>query len=216
MKTVALLSGGIDSTVMAWKLRIEGHTIIPLTFLTYRRNLREVEAVKKIASMVSQHPLKIVDVGFLREVVDLPQNVKDKILHAAGDLPTILIPYRNIIFYSVAAHVACLEDASQVAGGHTLEDVGRIPDVGQGFFKELENLLQTSMPYSDVRILTPLIGLRKVDVLRLGVELGAPLNITWSCWGVLERHCGKCPGCLARREAFKLAGVPDETDYAEV
>ncbi|MEM1964685.1 MAG: 7-cyano-7-deazaguanine synthase [Candidatus Caldarchaeum sp.] len=215
MKTVALLSGGIDSTVMAWKLHSEGHTIVPITFLTYRRNPREVEAVKKIAGLISQNPLRIVDMSFLREIVDHPQHVRETIMHAAANLPTVVIPYRNMLFYSAAAHVACLEEANNVAGGHTFEDVVTIPDVGHDFFRQLESLLHRSMPHIQLRILAPLMELRKVDVLRLGFELGAPLDLTWSCWSILDKHCGKCPGCLARKESFKLAGIRDETDYAE-
>ncbi len=212
MKTVALLSGGIDSTVMVWKLKSEGHEIFPLTFLTYRRNVQEVEAVKKIASMVSPVELRILDLSFMREVVDYPDFFKARM----QGFPTILIPYRNIVFYSVAAHLASYLGADYVAGGHTFEDIGRLPDVSDSFLRGLEELFKISTPPHPVRILTPLLKLRKHEVLKLGVELNAPLNLTWSCWGVLEKHCGKCPGCTARKQAFKAAGLNDETEYLEV
>ncbi|MCS6769567.1 MAG: 7-cyano-7-deazaguanine synthase [Candidatus Caldarchaeum sp.] len=211
MKTVALLSGGIDSTVMLWKLKHEGHEIIPLTFLTYRRNTREVEAVKGIASSATNKELRIIDVSFLREVVDFPQSLKDKL---SSETPTVLIPFRNIIFYSAAAHIALYENAENVAGGHTVEDL-RIPDVGNQFVEELEKLLKMSAPFSRVKVLTPLIGMNKKEVIKLGSSLNAPLTATWSCWGVLDKHCGRCPGCVARRAGFAAAGLVDETEYAE-
>ncbi len=212
MKTVALLSGGIDSTVMVWKLKSEGHEIFPLTFLTYRRNVKEVEAVKKIAPMVSPRELQILDFSFMREIIDYPDSFKAK-MH---EFPTIFIPYRNLIFYSVAAHLASYVGADYVAGGHTFEDVGRLPDVSDSFLRMLEGLFKISAPTLDVRILTPLLKLRKHEILKLGMELDAPLNLTWSCWGLLEKHCGRCPGCMARKQAFKAAGLNDETEYLEI
>lgn len=215
MKVVFLMSGGIDSTVAVWKLLSEGHEIVPLTFITYRRNIREIEAVKAIAAKASKHEITIYDVSFLREIFDYPPHLKEKIYAQQPELPNIFIPYRNLVFYSIAAYAACHEEADAVAGGHTREDLEKIPDVTPVFFAQLENLFKVSTPFHRVKILTPLVGLRKPDVLRLGVELGAPLQLTWSCWSVYEKQCGKCPGCLSRKTAFAEAGLVDETDYLE-
>ncbi|MCS6785123.1 MAG: 7-cyano-7-deazaguanine synthase [Candidatus Caldarchaeum sp.] len=215
MKTVVLMSGGLDSTVMIWKLMNEGHQIIPLTFMTYRRNVREIEAVNKIASAAGLGEVKIFDVSFLREIFDFPQHLKERILGQHTNLPNIVIPFRNIIFYGAAAYVACYEEADAVAGGHTREDVEKVPDVGPVFFGELEKLFAVSAPFCPVKILAPLLGVRKPEVLRLGVELGAPLHLTWSCWSVYEKQCGRCPGCEARRAGFAAAGLEDETEYLE-
>ncbi|MEM4574163.1 MAG: 7-cyano-7-deazaguanine synthase [Candidatus Caldarchaeum sp.] len=215
MKIVTLMSGGIDSTVMVWKLLHEGHNVLPLTFLTYRRNPREIEAVKKIAQKAGIGEPLSLDVSYLKEVFDFPHHLKERIFGMQKDLPNIVIPYRNIIFYSVAAYVACLEEADAVAGGHTREDVEKIPDVGGMFFTELERLFKISFPFCDVRIVAPLIDMQKLEVVRLGMELNAPLQMTWSCWSTIEKQCGRCPGCLARKEVFQAAGVVDETDYLE-
>ncbi|MEM3053985.1 MAG: 7-cyano-7-deazaguanine synthase [Candidatus Caldarchaeum sp.] len=123
--------------------------------------------------------------------------------------------YRNIIFYSVAAYVASHEEADAIAGGHTREDIERIPDVGEEFFTELEKILNKSTPFHRVKILTPVAGFRKPEILRLGLELGAPIGETWSCWSIFEKHCGKCPGCVSRREVFKAVGILDPTEYLE-
>ncbi|MEM2115087.1 MAG: 7-cyano-7-deazaguanine synthase [Candidatus Caldarchaeum sp.] len=213
MKTVALLSGGLDSTVMLWKLIHEGHQVIPLTFITYRRNERELEAVKRITSQAVCSELRIVDTSFLREVVDFPEAFKQRRL--TQETPSVIIPFRNIIFYSIAAHIALYEEADNVAGGHTSEDLSRIPDVGPLFVDMLENILKISAPFGCVRVLTPLIGMNKVEVVKLGVKLNAPLSLTWSCWSVLDKHCGKCPGCLSRKAVFANAGLVDGTEYAE-
>ncbi|MEM4343207.1 MAG: 7-cyano-7-deazaguanine synthase [Candidatus Caldarchaeum sp.] len=213
MKTAALLSGGLDSTVMLWKLIHEGHQVIPLTFITYRRNERELEAVKRITSQAACGELRIIDTSFLREVVDFPEPFKQRIL--SQETPTILIPLRNIIFYSIAAHIAIYEEADAVAGGHTSEDLSRMPDVGPVFVDVLEKIFKISAPFSCVRVLTPLIDMTKVEVVKLGVKLNAPLSLTWSCWSVLDKHCGKCPGCLSRKAVFANAGLVDGTEYAE-
>ncbi|MEM4495078.1 MAG: 7-cyano-7-deazaguanine synthase [Candidatus Caldarchaeum sp.] len=215
MKVVALVSGGLDSTVMLWKLRSEGHSIVPLTLLTFRRNPREIEAAKKISVVASGREPIVYDVSFLRELFDYPQHIKERVFQQFPTLPNIVIPYRNIIFYSVAAYVACLEEADAIAGGHTREDVERIPDVGKEFFTELENILNKYTPFHRIKILTPVAGLMKAEIIRLGIELGAPLQETWSCWSVFEKHCGKCPGCVSRREVFKSVGLEDRTEYLE-
>jgi 7-cyano-7-deazaguanine synthase len=214
-KTVILLSGGIDSTVAAWKLRREGHTLIPVTFITYRRNKREIEAVEKIVDTAGGYGLRILDTSYLRELFDFPPKQAEKIYSSLNNPPNILIPYRNIIFYSIAAHIACYEDAEYVAGGHTYEDLGRLPDVGETFFNNLGALLKQSLKGFEVRFLAPLISLRKPQVIKLGAELNAPLKLTWSCWSVYEKHCGTCPGCLARKQSFRDAGVEDLTEYLE-
>lgn len=215
MKTVALMSGGIDSTVMVWKLLKEGYEIVPVTFLTYRRNQREIEAVEKIVAEAGLGELKKFDVSFLREIFDFPPSLKERILSWKNDLPNIVIPFRNLIFYSVGAFVACHEEADAVAGGHTREDVERIPDVGLEFFSELERLLLVSFPFCRIKIVAPLIGYRKPEVMRFAVELDAPLHLTWSCWSVFDKQCGRCPGCVARKEAFRSAGIRDDTEYIE-
>jgi len=212
-KTVILLSGGIDSTVAAWKLRREDHTLIPVTFITYRRNKRELEAVEKIVENAGGYGLRVIDTSYLRELVDFPPKQASKILQHLSNPPNILIPYRNIIFYSIAAHIACYEDAEYVAGGHTYEDLGRLPDVGEDFFNSLRALLNQSLKGFEVKFLTPLTALKKPQVIKLGYELNAPLKLTWSCWSVYEKHCGTCPGCLARKQSFKDAGVEDSTEY---
>jgi len=213
MRTVALLSGGIDSTVMLWKLLKEGHKIIPLTILTYRRNPREVEAVERIAAYATKEPLRIYDLSFLTEIYDFPPIFKEQVYRINPELPNIVIPYRNIIFYAVAAHIALLTEAENVAGGHTAEDVERIPDAAPEFFHDLERILMKSFPYRNLKILTPLTGLSKVEVVRLGMELEAPLHLTWSCWSTKEKHCGECPGCLRRHLTFREVGYSDKTDY---
>ncbi|MEM1963758.1 MAG: 7-cyano-7-deazaguanine synthase [Candidatus Caldarchaeum sp.] len=215
MKVVALVSGGIDSTVMLWKLRSEGHSIVPLTLLTFRRNPKEIEAAKKISQTASGREPIVYDVSFLRELFDYPQHIKERVFQHFPSLPNIVIPYRNIIFYSVAAYVACHEEAEAIAGGHTREDMERIPDVGEEFFTELEKILNKSTPFYRVKILTPVAGFWKPEILRLGLELGAPIGETWSCWSIFEKHCGKCPGCVSRREVFKAVGILDPTEYLE-
>ncbi|MEM3134003.1 MAG: 7-cyano-7-deazaguanine synthase, partial [Candidatus Caldarchaeum sp.] len=79
MRVVALVSGGIDSTVMLWKLRSEGHSIVPLTLLTFRRNPREIEAAKKISQTASGREPIVYDVSFLRELFDYPQHIKERV-----------------------------------------------------------------------------------------------------------------------------------------
>ena len=201
-RVVALFSGGMDSTTLAWKLRAEGWELILLSFNTYRRNPREREAAERIASRLGKATLMVFNLEFLRELFDFTEDAKKSIYNAIPDAPNIIIPYKNIIYYSLAAHIAAQTDAEALAGGHTLEDQTGLPDASRPYLDELEALIGRSLPYPRLRILTPLIGLRKADVVGLGHSLG-------------ELHCGLCGGCQARMKAFREAGVEDRTLYSE-
>ncbi|MEM3031866.1 MAG: 7-cyano-7-deazaguanine synthase [Nitrososphaerota archaeon] len=212
-RAVALFSGGIDSTTLVWKLKAEGWELILLSFNTYRRNPREIAAADNIARLA--HPLEylVQDLGILREIYDFPSDQRLAIDMNLKTPPTILIPYKNIVYYSLAAHLASQLGATVLAGGHTLEDQSTLPDASRKYLNNVESLLNESLSYPRIRLITPLIGMSKPQIVRLGVELGAPLQLTWSCWATGEVHCGTCVGCLNRIKAFREAGVADGTEY---
>ncbi len=212
-RVVALFSGGLDSTTMVWKLMSEGWEIILLSFNTYRRNPREVEAGNRIAEMVAPVAYMVQDLQIVRELFDFPPETKKMMEERLDNPPNILIPYKNIIYYSLAAHIASQMGAEAVAGGHTLEDQTSLPDAGRTYLDSLESVLGSSIAYPRIHIHTPLIGLDKPGIVGLGISLSAPLELTWSCWRSGVIHCGVCEGCTARRKAFEKAGVSDKTKY---
>jgi len=214
-KAVALFSGGIDSTVMLWRLVSEGWRLILLSFNYHRRNPREIEAAQRIAQLCPHEESLTIDLPILRELFDFDHEVRARWEEKLNNPPTILIPYRNLIFYSLAAHVASQKEVEVVAGGHTLEDQTRLPDASTKYIKRLNETLDESLHKSAVRVYAPLIELDKTAVVRLGMRLGAPLELTWSCWAAMNEHCGQCPGCKARRRTFNAAGYADSTKYLD-
>jgi len=214
MKAVALFSGGVDSTVMLWKLRSDGIDVSVVSFNYYRRNSREIEACRRILGLIPHEESVEIEMPFLREFSDLPPSVQTDLTVRLGNPEPVFIPFRNIIFYSAAAHIATQLRASIIVGGHTLEDQANLPDASGGYIEKLNSILGASVD-NKLRIVAPLHELRKTDVVRLGMTLGAPLHLTWSCWAVGDEHCGVCPGCMSRKRAFEAAGYADPTTYLE-
>ncbi len=165
----------------------------------------EVRAARRIARSAGVEGQRFFRLPDLKEARDLPGH------RLAGMLPTY-IPMRNAIFYSVGASCAEEVGADFIIGGHIKEDFGAFPDTRPEFFAGLERSFWTgsrALGARKTRILRPLGGKTKVEVIRLAASLGVPLELTWSCHRGGRKHCWECRGCLARRESFERAGVPD-------
>ncbi len=214
-RVIVLFSGGIDSTVMLWKLIAEHWNPVILGINYYKRNPREIEAAERITRLCEYEDLITLDLTFVRELFDFEPHLRDRWMEILASPPSVMAPFRNVIFYSIAAHMAIQYEAEAVAGGHTLEDQTNLPDANISYLARLNELLDESLGISAVRIIAPLIRLTKPQIVRLGARLGAPLSLTWSCWKMEQKHCGHCPGCQSRRQAFREAGQRDETQYLE-
>lgn len=205
-KVVVLVSGGLDSAVALWWALKKGWEIHGLSFNFHKRNPREIEASRRLCEegKVSDHI--VVDLPFLKEASDLEPSARERLQR----ISPAYIPRRNMVFYSIAGYWADVLGASKIVGGHNDEDAMTFPDASSRFILNLNKLLE-SPPGPE--ILTPLINLRKDQVVKLALELGAPIELTWSCYGERPVHCGRCQACVARKEAFAKAAVPDMTHY---
>lgn len=212
-RALVLLSGGIDSAVaLAWSRR-EGHEIVALTFDYHDRPEPEEGAIAALLSRFGVRRRRVVPMPFLRDVADV-QGAENAALREA---PEGYIPARNLAFYALAAHFAEIDGARHVVGGHNAGDGETFPDASEAFFRELNGLLRLALATyrrQPVEILVPLIRRSKPEVIRLGIEMGVRFEETWSCYRGGETHCGTCPGCEERREAFAKAGVEDSTRYS--
>jgi 7-cyano-7-deazaguanine synthase len=97
--------------------------------------------------------------------------------------------------------------------GHNAEDRNLFSDVGPDLIEAFNSLAAAMVPRRSVRVEAPLLGMGKLEVVRLALELGVPLELTWSCWREGDFHCGVCDGCVKRKEVFKALGVKDVTEY---
>ena len=213
---VVLLSGGLDSCVTAAVAR--QNFDLALFFLDYghRTNLRERRAFHDIADHYGVPPGHRLAAGTdaLRQVggsaltdrnIPVPDADADR-----NDVPVTYVPFRNALFLSLGVSWAESIGASSVYLGAVEEDSSGYPDCTQAFCDAFARAVDYgTRPESHIRILTPVIHLKKHQIVRLGVELGAPLHLTWSCYRNSDRACGRCDSCILRLKAFETAGIPD-------
>lgn len=198
MRTLVLVSGGLDSTVALWWARQEGRPLVPLTFHYPGRPRREVEAAR---ALTAELDLDLVEASlpFLEEAGDADARRRSRRFAQA---PPGYIPARNALFYAAACYHAQVLGCASIVGGHNAEDASRYPDASQAFFDDLQSLLQrglwTGPGVPAPRLEMPLLRLLKEEVHALGERLGAPLHRTWSCYEDGDAPCGACPACARR------------------
>lgn len=207
-RAVVMLSGGVDSTVALFWARSEGLEVLPVSIEFDGRPRREVEAVRRIVMTAGAGPLARLPLPFVRLARDLPSY---KNLPRA--VPYGYIPLRNLMFYTLAAYHADANGARYVIGGHLKDDSIDFPDASPTYFGQMNALIQRSTDgwsaAGPPEVLLPLSGSRKEDVVRIGRKLGAPFELTWSCWIDGDKPCGSCVSCKDRAEAFERAGMKD-------
>ena len=213
---VVLLSGGLDSCVTAAVARQNND--IALLFLNYghRTCVREHRAFVDIADYyrVIERRRLIARTDALEKIggsalTDRNVPVPDANI-VRNAIPVSYVPFRNALFLSMGVSWAESVGATSVYLGAVEEDSSGYPDCTRAFCDAFAAAVdQGTRPESRIRILAPVIHLRKHQIVRLGVELGAPLHLTWSCYRNSDRACGRCDSCILRLEAFRTAGIPD-------
>lgn len=213
-RAIVLLSGGVDSAVALWWAKKQGWDIRPLTFDYFGRPKREDAAVRMLSSRAGTADVRHVDLPFLKEVDDLrKEGFENRILL---DSPEGYIPGRNLIFYGLAGYYAELDAARYLVGGHNGVDPESFPDSSPKFFNFLNSVFHLSLwsyDRSPVQILVPLSGKSKEEVVRMGLEMKVPFDITWSCYWDRAVHCGTCVSCRERKDAFAALGLEDPVEY---
>jgi len=129
-------------------------------------------------------------------------------------IPVTYVPFRNAHFLAVAVSWAEVIGAKKVYIGAVEPDSSGYPDCRPAYYKAFNDVVKTGTKDGCIEIVTPLIAMRKVDIVRLGLELGAPFDLTWSCYSREDRACGVCDSCVLRLRAFHSAGSQDPIPYA--
>jgi 7-cyano-7-deazaguanine synthase len=142
--------------------------------------------------------------------IDVPDSVA-----TVRDVPVTYVPFRNAHFLSVAVSWAEVIGAEKIYIGAVEQDSSGYPDCRPAYYEAFNQVIRTGTREGRIEIITPLIALRKSQIVTLGLELGAPLDLTWSCYSRQDRACGVCDSCVLRLRAFEAAGAPDRIPYAE-
>jgi 7-cyano-7-deazaguanine synthase len=130
------------------------------------------------------------------------------------DIPVTYVPFRNAHFLSVAVSWAEVLGASKVYIGAVEQDSSGYPDCRPAYYRAFSEVVKLGTKHGQIEIVTPLIQLRKAEIVRLGLELDAPFDLTWSCYSREDSACGVCDSCVLRLQAFRQAGRADPIPYA--
>jgi 7-cyano-7-deazaguanine synthase len=215
-KAIVLLSGGLDSAVALWLCKQQRRQIYTLSVTYYRRNPREITAAKALSLRAEAQEHQDILIEFMKDMEDLDipnENHAKSILDAR---PKAYMPGKNLVFYALAAHWAERIGANRIIGGHNLEDQEIYPDARPTFFHRLTETVTLGYEAAaklGLEIELPLAHLSKKEVVRRGMELRVPFELTWSCYGVGDKHCGQCDACLTRLDAFRSLGITDPKEY---
>ena len=220
---VVLLSGGLDSAVTLAVLRADGYTVHALTIDYGQRHAVEIERAARLAAHYgAEHRVVSIDLrAFGGSALTAELSVPKDRPEGASGIPITYVPARNTIFLSLALAWAEVLGAGAIALGVNAVDYSGYPDCRPEYLAAFERLARLATRVgvesgSAPRIVAPLIGLTKADIVRRGVELGVPFELTHSCYDPEDgAACGRCDSCRIRRRGFEAAGVPDPIPYAD-
>ncbi len=225
-KAVVLLSGGMDSCVCTAIARERhGASNIALLHASYgqRTQERERRAFEDIANFYGERERLVVQLEHFRAIggsaltdrsIAVPENELGAPGPHGGAIPVTYVPFRNAHFLSVAVSWAEAIGAGAIYIGAVAEDSSGYPDCRPEYYKVFQELIRVgTRPETEIEIVTPVIKLKKSEIVRRGIELAAPLHLTWSCYQKEDIACGSCDSCLLRLRAFAQAGVPDPIPY---
>lgn len=217
MKAICVVSGGLDSVVMAYYLASQGYRVDAISFDYGQRHKKELDHARRcMQGLAGQHDIvDLSPLGYLLGGSALTDNIPVPDGHyAAENMRVTVVPNRNAIMLSIAYGVAVARNADAVGVGVHAGDHFVYPDCRPDFihlFGQMQN--KAIEGFGNVVMLAPFLNMSKSDIVRIGKSVNAPLSFTWSCYKGQEVHCGTCGTCVERKEAFSTAGIEDQTIY---
>lgn len=218
-RAVVLLSGGMDSCVCAALAARDSEAAAIHIDYGQRTEERERRAFDAICDrlgidrrLLFRNPLfqAIGGSALTDDHIAVPEAGTD----IGHEIPVTYVPFRNANLLSAAVSWAEVLGATKIYIGAVEQDSSGYPDCRPAFYEAFNQAIRTGTKDGNIRVVTPLIGLRKAEIVRLGLELGAPFDLTWSCYSREDLACGVCDSCVLRLRAFEAAGARDLIPYA--
>lgn len=214
-KAVVLLSGGLDSATILYEAKHQGYQTYCLIFDYGQRHNKEIAQARKIARR-AKAPFELVKItmpwkgsSLLDKKISLPRHGKVD----PKKIPSTYVPARNIIFLSFAASFAETIKARAVFIGANAIDYSGYPDCRPEFFQAYSRMLtkglKTCVEGHPIKVVTPLLKKTKARIIRRGMKLGVPYELSWSCYKGSAKPCGVCDSCVLRAQGFNEAGCAD-------
>jgi 7-cyano-7-deazaguanine synthase len=217
-RAVVLLSGGMDSCVCA-ALATRDHNVAAL-HVSYgqRTEERERQSFFAICDRLNIEEKLLVRNEALRAIGGSALTDKNiavpTALWESGQIPMTYVPFRNAHFLSVAVSWAEVIGAGKIYIGAVEPDSSGYPDCRPAYYEAFNRVIKAGTKEGNIEVVTPLIAMHKAEIVRLGLELNAPFDLTWSCYSSQDRACGVCDSCVLRLRAFATAGATDPIPYA--
>ena len=217
-RAVVLLSGGMDSCVCAALAARDHDTAAVHVSYGQRTEERERQSFLAICEQLNIRNKLVVRNEALRAIggsaltddaIAVPRT------EAVGQgVPVTYVPFRNAHFLAVAVSWAEVLGAEKVYIGAVEPDSSGYPDCRPAYYQAFNRVVKMGTKDGKIEVVTPLIAMRKAEIVRLGLELNAPFDLTWSCYSRQDQACGACDSCALRLRAFEAAGVKDPIPYA--
>ncbi len=221
MKAVCLLSGGMDSSTLAYVAKRRGYTILAL-HLNYgqRTEGKEKKCAKKIAALLNAESFVEINLDYFTKfgassLTDDTIEVEEFDPERAH-IPNTYVPFRNANLLSIATSFAESQGADAIFIGVQSLDYSGYPDCRPQFIEAFQRVIDLgTKDTTKITLFAPFINMTKTEILKEGIRLGVPYEHTWSCYRNEEKACGTCGSCHFRNEAFKAVGKQDPIEYEE-
>ncbi len=219
-RAVVLLSGGLDSTTTLAQAIEDGCEVTALSFRYGQRHTRELTSAENVCKHYNVDHV-IIDLNLssfrsalTRDEIDVPMDREGEL---SEEIPVTYVPARNIVFMSIAAGLCESVDADRIYIGANAVDYSGYPDCRPEFFESFQEMLskgtKAGVEGRPIEVMTPIMYDSKADIVRRGKRLGAPLELSWSCYNGGDKACGHCDSCRLRLKGFADAGYTDEIEY---
>ncbi len=217
-KAIILVSGGMDSLVTVAIASVQYDLAFLHINYGQKTEKREMKAFNDIADYYNVHERLVVNIEYLAQIggsslTDSSIEVTTADLNHNG-IPTSYVPFRNANILSIATSWAEVIGASKIFIGAVEEDSSGYPDCREVFYNAFNKVIELgTKPETNITIETPIIHLKKFEIIKKGAKLNAPFDLSWSCYKNEDKACGECDSCALRLRGFQLAELEDPIEY---